>query len=77
MGENLRQVADFQQGHVRMLAVLGHGLARILADRTLLIQAYPAEISGTAARAARSPMNFQRLKCSFNSTRARSTVTAG
>ena len=38
---------------------------------------YPAAISGTAASAASSPTNFQRLKCSFSTTRANKTVTAG
>jgi hypothetical protein len=35
VGEDLRQIADFNQRHVAMLTVLGHGFARILTDRTL------------------------------------------
>ena len=69
----------------------GHGFTRILADRTypdtrghqkksVLIRENPwltRGYRGTAASAANSPTNFQRLKCSFSISHARSTVTAG
>src|SRR5437879_6530765 len=38
---------------------------------------YPAAIMGTAAKAATSPTNLQRVRCSLRNTRASSTVTAG
>ena len=38
---------------------------------------YPDAIIGTAASAASSPTNLQRVKCSFRNRRASSTVTAG
>jgi hypothetical protein len=35
MRENFRQIADFNQRHIAMLAAPGHGFVRILTDRTL------------------------------------------
>ena len=42
-----------------------------------MLNVYPAASKGTAANAASRPTNFQRLKCSFSTRRANTTVTAG
>jgi hypothetical protein len=45
--------------------------------RAIHIRGHPAAIIGTAASAAKRPINLQRLKCSFKTSRASRTVTAG